>query len=107
MKSKSAWPMILIASVALVGAVAAVASPTPTVAGEDAARACCVANPRFSGICKVELGPDETCRDVLAYLNNAASAGKSYCGNTDVRGGWKEVACQEEQATGARTDSCR
>ena len=106
MKARSGWFMVVVVSVALIGAVAAVASPPP-VAGEDAGSKCCVANPRFSGICEVELGPEETCGDVLAYLNNASSAGKTYCGNTDVRGGWKEVACQEEQATGARTDSCR
>jgi hypothetical protein len=98
--------MVVIASAALIGAVAAVASPTPPVAGEDAARSCCVANPRFSGICKVELGPQETCRDVLAYLNNAASAGRTYCGNTDVRMGWKEVACQEAQASEVRPTPC-
>ena len=107
MKARDAWPMILVASAALVGAVAAGASPTPPVAGEDAARTCCVANPRFSGICEVELGPEETCGDVLAYLNNASSAGKTYCSNTGVRMGWKEVGCQEEQAAGARTDTCR
>lgn len=105
MESRNAWPLVVVASAALIGAVAAVAAPTP-VAEEDAARTCCVANPSFSGICEVELGPEETCRDVLDYLNNAASAGRTYCGNTDVRGGWKEVACQEEQTSAARPAPC-
>lgn len=106
MKSRKAWPMIALASVALVAALAAVAQPGVPVA-EDSARSCCVANPRFAGMCKIELGPDETCRDALEYLNNAASVGKTYCGNTSVRMGWKEVACQEESASGAHRDPCR
>jgi hypothetical protein len=103
--AKTAWPMILLAAVAVVGAVAAVASPTSPAADEK--RSCCVANPRHAGICKVVLGPEETCRDVLEYLNNAASAGRTYCGNTSVRGGWKEVECQEANASGARRDPTR
>ena len=71
-------------------------SARPVVAEEDAGF-CCVANPRFAGICKVTLAEDETCADVLAYLNNAASVGKTYCGTTPIRMGWKEVACQAEE----------
>jgi hypothetical protein len=56
-----------------------------------------VANPRFAGICRVDLAPDETCADVLEYLNNAASVGKTYCGTTPIRMGWKQVECQEEE----------
>jgi len=93
---KRAWPTIVIASVAAVGAIAASAAPLhreDTRASEP--RLCCVANPRHAGVCAVELGPDESCGDVLAYLNNAASVGKTYCGNTSVRMGWKQVACEE------------
>ena len=61
---------------------------------------CCVANPRFSGVCAVQLGADETCQDVLAYLNNAASVGKTYCASTPVRMGWKQVDCEKEEAHG-------
>jgi hypothetical protein len=50
-------------------------------------------NPRYSGTCQVTPGPDEGCADILAYLNNPNSVGKSYCGNTKVRGGWTEVDC--------------
>jgi hypothetical protein len=54
---------------------------------------CCFENPRYSGTCQVTPGPDEGCADILAYLNNPNSVGKSYCGNTKVRGGWTEVDC--------------
>ena len=64
---------------------------TETTAGGDK---CCYSNPRYSGVCEVTTGPDETCSDVLAYLNNQASVGKTYCGNTKVRGGWAQVACE-------------
>ena len=95
---KRVRPMIVLGAVAVAGAIVASAAPTVPAAGEDAgSRLCCVANPRFAGICKVELGPEETCKDVLDYLNNAASVGKTYCGNTTVRMGWKQVECQAEE----------
>ena len=50
-------------------------------------------NPRFSGVGEVTPGPEETCGDILAYLNNPNSVGKTYCGNTKVRGGWTQVQC--------------
>lgn len=76
---------------------AAVAAPatecvdsTDVIGGDT----CCFTNPRYSGTCEVTTGPDETCSDVLAYLNNQASVGKTYCGNTKVRGGWAQVECE-------------
>lgn len=85
----------LIAAVTVVGAIAASAGPAARGTTEDPdRRLCCVANPRFAGVCAVELGPNETCQDVLAYLNNATSVGKTYCGNTPIRGGWKQVPCE-------------
>ena len=71
-----------------------------TVGGET----CCFENPRFSGTCQVTTGPEETCGDVLAYLNNPNSVGKSYCGNTKVRGGWTQVKC--EGSTSSNTMTC-
>jgi hypothetical protein len=56
---------------------------------------CCFNNQRYTGTCEVTPGGDETCASVLAYLNNPSSTGKSYCGNTPVRGGWTQVDCQE------------
>lgn len=55
---------------------------------------CCFNNPRYTGVCEVTTGPDETCSDVLAYLNNQASVGKTYCGSTKVRGGWAQIECE-------------
>ena len=93
---KRPWRTIIIASVAAVGAIAASAAPSHRGDTRSSERTlCCVANPRYAGICAVELAPDETCQDVLAYLNNAASVGKTYCASTPVRRGWKQVDCQE------------
>ena len=94
-RSRAMLVLAVVSSLAAVGATTAT-SARPVVADEDA-RFCCVANPRFAGICKVTLAEDESCADVLAYLNNAASVGKTYCGTTPVRMGWKEVACQTEE----------
>jgi hypothetical protein len=55
---------------------------------------CCFSNPRHTGVCMVEPGADETCASILAYLNNPQSQGKSYCGSSSVRGGWRQVACK-------------
>lgn len=55
---------------------------------------CCFTNPRYTGVCQVTPGEDESCSSILAYLNNPNSVGKSYCGGTTVRGGWSQVACE-------------
>jgi hypothetical protein len=73
---------------------------------------CCFTNPSFAGVCRVTTGPDETCSDVLAYLNNPSSTGRTYCSSTKIRGGWAQVACDEttsscvpvDQAPAATTD---
>jgi hypothetical protein len=54
---------------------------------------CCFTNPQYTGVCKVEPAEGETCATILAYLNNPQSQGKSYCGNTNIRGGWKQQKC--------------
>ena len=61
----------------------------------DIQETCCLTNPRFKGTCQVTPGEGETCQDVLAFLNNPMAKGKTYCGNTDIRGGWKLVSCDE------------
>jgi len=60
---------------------------------------CCFKNPRYTGTCQVTPGPEESCADILAYLNNPNSVGKSYCGNTKVRGGWTQVDCDGSAST--------
>lgn len=74
-------------------AAGAVAAPTQ----EPHPSKCCFANPGFSGTCEVEPAKDETCASILGYLNNPMSQGKSYCGNTTLRGGWTSVACAPKQ----------
>jgi hypothetical protein len=41
----------------------------------------------------VDPGHGETCASILGYLNNPNSQGKSYCNNTNIKGGWKHVKC--------------
>jgi hypothetical protein len=66
-----------------------------TVRAADPVRACCYTNPRYSGVCAVEPGEGESCASVLAYLNDPQSQGKSYCGSTSIRGGWKTKRCEK------------
>ncbi len=75
----------------------AVMSPV-TGGAEDAQKPCCFTNPRFSGTCQVIPDAETTCDDVLAYLNNPKSSGRTYCSKTKVRGGWQQVECDDEQA---------
>ncbi len=58
-----------------------------------AAAPCCFTNGRYEGVCKVTPAKGETCQDILDYLNNPVSVGKSYCGGTTLRGGWSVVDC--------------
>ena len=85
--------------------VSAVASATDNAASKTVVQQepCCFENPRYSGTCQVTPGPDESCADILSYLNNPNSVGKSYCGNTKVRGGWTEVACDGSASTTVET----
>lgn len=64
----------------------------------ESATECCFENSRYAGVCVVQPAEEETCASILDYLNNPSSGGKSYCGFTEIRGGWKEIACQEEKA---------
>ena len=59
---------------------------------------CCFSNPRYSGQCEVTPAPDESCADILTYLNSQTSVGKNYCGTTTIRGGWTTVTCEEKKA---------
>ena len=55
---------------------------------------CCFTNPGYSGTCEVQPAKDESCAQILDYLNDPMSQGKGYCGNTTIRGGWKSAACK-------------
>ncbi len=76
------------------GRAAPLACETQASGGQDPRPHCCYTNPRYAGRCEVEPAKDETCASVLEYLNNPQSQGKSYCGNTSLRGGWKQVPCE-------------
>ena len=89
----SSAPAVVFIALALALVTPAAAEETVT---ENDGTACCFTNPRYTGVCKVTPGPDETCGDILAYLNNQASVGKTYCGNTKVRGGWAQVDCDSQ-----------
>jgi hypothetical protein len=98
--------MIVVVFCALCIAGFATAVETDETATATQQEPCCFQNPRYSGTCQVTPGPEETCGDILAYLNNPNSVGKSYCGNTKVRGGWSSVACESSASTTA-TESCK
>jgi hypothetical protein len=86
-------------------AAAAVAVVLVAVQAATAAEPCCFTNQRYSGVCQVVPGEDETCGSILSYLNTPNSTGKGYCAGTDVRGGWTQVDCnaapQSTQTTAA------
>lgn len=85
--------VLALSAVATIGLVGAAGEST--AAQQEAKDPCCFTNPRFSGVCRVTPGEDETCGSILAYLNNPNSTGKPYCGGTTVRGGWSQVSCEE------------
>lgn len=92
---------LLIMAVAI-GAVGAASASEPAATNDAiGGDSCCFTNPQFAGVCKVTLSGDETCEDVLAYLNNPSSVGKTYCGKTKVRGGWLQVECEDSGDTTA------
>jgi uncharacterized protein (TIGR02246 family) len=79
------WKSVIITGALIVMSTARV----PVEAGER----CCFNNFRYSGGCMVVTGGNETCGDVLAYLNDFNSVGKYYCDNTTIRGGWSLSDC--------------
>jgi hypothetical protein len=86
---KFGWGLLGIAVAVVVGL--AVLVPV-LIAGS--AEPCCFANDRYEGTCTVFPGEGEDCGSVLSYLNNPMSTGKTYCGNTRIRGGWVQVDCK-------------
>lgn len=76
-------------------AVATCAAATATE--EKKKEPCCYTNPSYTGVCQVQPAEDETCASILTYLNNPMAVGKTYCNNTNIRGGWAQVACTKEK----------
>jgi len=87
--SRFGWGLLGIAVAVVVGLAVLVPA---LIAGSAAP--CCFANDRYEGTCTVMPGEGETCGSVQAYLNNPMSTGKTYCGNTKIRGGWVQVDCK-------------
>lgn len=73
------------------------ARPAATPAQKEPPAKCCFTNPSYSGTCEVQPAKDESCGQILDYLNNPMSQGKGYCGNTGVRSGWKSVTCEPKK----------
>jgi hypothetical protein len=82
------WGHVGIAVAAVVGLALLVPA---LVAGS--AEPCCFTNDRYEGTCRVVPAEGETCGSILGYLNNPMSTGKTYCGNSKIRGGWVQVDC--------------
>ena len=97
--------------IAAIACILCLGALTAAAGAKDASTAigqapCCFENPRFSGTCEVTPGEDESCSSILGYLNNPNSVGKTYCGNTKVRGGWTQVSCEGAASTAAAR-ACR
>jgi hypothetical protein len=91
---KTSWALSLIICLCIAAIAGFAAAEETELTSSLQQQRCCFENPRFSGTCEVTPGPEESCSDVLAYLNNPKSVGKNYCGNTKVRGGWTQVSCE-------------
>jgi hypothetical protein len=76
------------------GVASACGGETRAWSVEDPRPHCCFTNPRYVGTCEVDPAKEETCATILEYLNNPQSQGKSYCGSTNIRGGWKLEPCE-------------
>jgi hypothetical protein len=72
------------------------APPAPVSTQDQAPQKCCFTNSGYSGTCEVVPAKDESCGQILGYLNNPMAQGKSYCGNTTVRSGWKQTTCEKK-----------
>jgi len=69
-----------------------VAAPA-VLAGASETKLCCFNNWRFAGTCVTQIAKDQVCGDVLSVLNNMQAAATTYCGGSQVRGGWTEIEC--------------
>lgn len=95
-RMKPLWRWMLVCCVLT---VIVMAMPLPKVKAQEntqePAAQCCYVHPNYNGVCIVTPVDDETCESILDYLNTPNTVGKTYCGNTVIRGGWEQVTCQE------------
>jgi hypothetical protein len=90
--------LLALAAAAAAGGAGATAGETPP---------CCFTNSGYVGVCTVVPAEKETCADILAYLNNTFSTGKTYCNNTRLRGGWRSVPCPPANPSTAAVGAAR
>lgn len=64
---------------------------------EESTTECCFTREGYQGVCKITPGEDESCESILKYLNTAGTTGKTYCGGSKLRGGWKQVKCEKAE----------
>jgi hypothetical protein len=69
-----------------------------TARSANTAEPCCFANEAFTGVCRVVPEQNESCASILAYLNKPNTSGKTYCGASNVRGGWRQVTCGDRSS---------
>jgi hypothetical protein len=79
----------------LIQTVASASTTASRAEGRDEPPRCCFTNRAYAGTCVVEPATDETCGQILDYLNNPLSQGKTYCNATAIRGGWQSVPCRK------------
>jgi hypothetical protein len=83
-------PSVLLA----IAATGVVLNPPPAgAAAASTPKPCCFVHGGYVGVCSVTPAENESCEDILAYLNNPHSAGRTYCNTTRMRGGWSQVPC--------------
>jgi len=95
---------VLLLGVMLTSGLATTASGEGWEELAAAAPECCFTNPEYAGGCIVSPSAEETCSSILHYLNDPASSGKSYCGFTEIRGGWQEARCPGERTRESSAD---
>ena len=98
MHQMMAWKVNVAVCLALVTATLGSASTDSERSVSGASTECCFKNSGYAGVCVVQPAEGETCASILDYLNNPSSSGKSYCGFTEIRGGWEETSCPDEKA---------
>ena len=95
-------------AIALIAAAGGLTPEGFTSSASAARPVCCYTNAQYAGVCIVQPAKDESCASIRAYLNNPQSQGKTYCDNTTIRGGYRQVKCPrgiagQSQEGGSRT----
>ena len=95
MRRRRVW---IFAGIVAVFAMGSARAPEPGGVTEQSESTCCFTHPSHTGTCSVQPAEDETCADILAYLNNPMAQGKNYCGGTKIRAAGSESRASRELA---------